>query len=55
MDKDSIEKEERKAFYKPNDDDYLIYTCWSCPWEGEGMFLTDAGECPECYVILKED
>ena len=34
---------------------YDFYLCHECDWEGEGVELTDDGECPICYALLKEE
>ena len=31
------------------------YECLGCGWIGEGVELTSAGECPECYAELEDD
>ena len=35
--------------------DYSIFECPLCEWEGEGIFLTEDGECPACYALLLDD
>jgi len=34
---------------------YKEYTCYKCGWTGEGIELTEDGECPKCYATLEED
>jgi DNA-directed RNA polymerase subunit RPC12/RpoP len=35
--------------------DTRLYKCHECEWEGEGIELTEDGECPECYALIDED
>ena len=37
------------------DKKYQLYECPECGWEGEGIELTEDGECPKCYALLDED
>ena len=33
-------------------DMYKHFTCDDCGWSGEGIALTEDGECPKCYALL---
>lgn len=37
------------------DDKYEIVECWQCGWTGGEIQLTEVGECPECYALIKEN
>jgi len=32
-----------------------LFECHECGWEGEGVELTNDGECPKCYALLCDD